>query len=744
MILPTLCLSILAAAAPPPFTAAEMMRLRRIADPQVSPDGKSVAYQATEVDTTSWTRNTDIWVIPAAGGAPRRITDDPKSDSRPRWSPDGQRLAFVSTRDGGAQVWVVDAAGGAPRKATSLPTEAGGVLWIDDRTLLVPSDVYPECAPASGAAYDAACNRQHLEEETRPGGQARVYDGLVMRHWDHWEDRRRTHLHVVDLASGTARDVTPGTTDVPPFTVGGPDDYDVAPDGKEIAFVRKDDPVEAVSTNGELYVVAVAGGPATRISGSAGYDGEPRYSPDGRMIAFRAQMRAGYEADRWRLMVYDRGHARDPQPDRALRPPRRRHRVVARLAHALLHRRGRRARPDLRDRGRGRDGAHRGRRGELRRPARGAGRADALRDRGHPHPSRRDRSRGNGWHRPHGGHPRERRGPRAVPPPPRRERPLHRRGRQDRAGLDREAGGLRPCPPLSAARPHPRRSPGRVGRRLELPLEPAGLRLRRLRRLHAQPARLDRLGPGVHRRRQRGLGRPRLRGRHARHGLRGGAALRREGPHRGRGRVLRRIHGRLDRRPHRPLPRARLPTTASSTCASMYGATEELWFPDWEFRGPYWDEPRDVRALEPEPLRQELQDAHPGHPRRAGLPRAPRAGPRHVHRPAAARRALAPARLPRREPLGAASPPTPCAGTTRSSAGWTAGRRAGDRREGLRTTPSAGATRRSCSCATRGRACARSSPSTTPRSAPPSAARACASTRPRTTPSSTRCGWPGP
>jgi dipeptidyl aminopeptidase/acylaminoacyl peptidase len=304
MTLPILVLAILAA--PPPFTATEMMRLQRLADPQLSPDGKWIAYQATQIDTTGWSRNIDIWVVPAAGGTPRRVTDDPKSDTRPRWSPDGRRLAFVSTRDGGAQVWVVDAAGGAARQVTALPTEAGGVTWVDERTLLVTSDVYADCAPATpGGPYDATCNRRRLEAAARPSS-ARAYDRLLYRHWDTWEDRRRTHLHAVDLASGAARDLTPGDTDVPPFTVGGPDDYDVSPDGKEVAFVRKDDPVEALSTNGELYVAPVAGGAPTKVSGSAGYDGEPRYSPDGTMIAFRVQMRAGYESDRWRLMVYDR------------------------------------------------------------------------------------------------------------------------------------------------------------------------------------------------------------------------------------------------------------------------------------------------------------------------------------------------------------------------------------------------------------------------------------------------------
>src|SRR5688500_1130198 len=300
----TLLLAAAQAAAPAArFDVVQMMKLDRLADPQLSPDGKWVAYQATDIDLDAGTRNTDIWLVAADGqGTPRRLTDDAAADTRPRWSPDGRSLAFDSARGGASQVYVVPVAGGPARKVTSLATEASGALWIDNGRLLVRSDAYAGC---DGPAFDEACQKKRLGEEGKPS-TARVYDRLLFRHWDTWADDRRTHLIVVPLYGGPVRDLTPGDRDVPPFSVGGADDYAVSPDGTEVCFARNDDPVEATSTNAELFVVPTRGGAAVKIAGSAGYDGTPRYSPDGTMIAFRAQQRAGFEADRWRLMVYDR------------------------------------------------------------------------------------------------------------------------------------------------------------------------------------------------------------------------------------------------------------------------------------------------------------------------------------------------------------------------------------------------------------------------------------------------------
>jgi dipeptidyl aminopeptidase/acylaminoacyl peptidase len=292
------CLAPSAALAAPPFTAAEMMKLRRLSDPQVSPDGSQVAFALTEIDLEGGKRNTDLWLVPVAGGESRRITTNPASDSRPRWSPDGTWIAFLSTRDGGSQVWALDLGGGEPRKLTSLATGADAFAWIDAKRLLVVAEVFPDC----GA--DDACNAKRLGEAGKPSS-ARAYDDLFYRHWDTWDDGRRNHLLVVPIQGGAVVDLTPGGEDVPPFSLGG-EDWSVSPGGQEACFSRKDRKDEAWSTNADLFVVPTVGGVARRVGDAPGYDGGCRYSPDGSLLAWRAQARAGYEADRWRLVVLDR------------------------------------------------------------------------------------------------------------------------------------------------------------------------------------------------------------------------------------------------------------------------------------------------------------------------------------------------------------------------------------------------------------------------------------------------------
>ncbi len=305
------------ASGPRVFTVDEMLALKRASDPQLSPDGTRIAFVVTEVNQQANSRASHIWMVKTAGGAPVQLVASPKSDDTPRWSPDGKRLAFVSTREGGSQVWIADVnqagVAGAPRKVTSLATEASGVRWAPDgKTLAFVSDVYPACDSLD-------CNKKTLDEHDASKVKARTFDGLLFRHWVSWKEGRFSHLFVVPAdGSKPPRDLTPGNADVPPFSLGGPDDYAFSPDSKEIAFAQKTDPVEAISTNSDLFVLDLTNPQATakKITANPASDGGPAYSPDGSSIAYRAQSRPGFESDRWQLMLYDRktGQSRSVTP----------------------------------------------------------------------------------------------------------------------------------------------------------------------------------------------------------------------------------------------------------------------------------------------------------------------------------------------------------------------------------------------------------------------------------------------
>ncbi len=289
-----------------PFDADALLSLKRLSDPQISPDGKWVAFSVQTVDVAANKKPVQIWVVPLeGGGAARQITFAGESNSRPRWSPDSARIAYVSDRGGSSQIWLMDPDGGNPKQVTSLSTEADGEVFSGDgKNLVLVSNVYPECGADDG------CNQKQLDMDKAGKVKARVYTELLYRHWTAWQTRRRSHLLVVPVGGGAARDLTPGTRDVPPFSLGGGDDYDVSPDGQEVCYSMNADPVPAISTNSDLYVVSIEGGQSRKITITPGADLSPRYSPDGKYIAWRGQLRAGYESDRWRLLVLERANGR--------------------------------------------------------------------------------------------------------------------------------------------------------------------------------------------------------------------------------------------------------------------------------------------------------------------------------------------------------------------------------------------------------------------------------------------------
>jgi dipeptidyl aminopeptidase/acylaminoacyl peptidase len=312
------------------FTFEDMMALKRVGDPQPSPDGKWVLFTAVDVSLEHNTRIPHVWVVPTAGGEAREIIFTQESD-RPRWAPDSKRFAFLSTKEQGSQVWVADFDGDkgtvtAVHKLTFFGMETDGELWSPDgKSILFVSNVYPEC-DSEVFVKEYNCNLGKRDEAEKSKVKAMTFTGLLYRHWNAYKNGMRSHIFVMPAPAPDQdwnepqdlkqprywnlsfyRDLTPGDYDAPVFSLGGQDNYAFAPDGQEVAYSSNHDKVEATSTNGDIWLVPVKGGQSKNITADnlAG-DFTPLYSPDGKYIAYRAQKRPGYESDQFRLMLYDR------------------------------------------------------------------------------------------------------------------------------------------------------------------------------------------------------------------------------------------------------------------------------------------------------------------------------------------------------------------------------------------------------------------------------------------------------
>ncbi len=295
------------------FNVHDMWSMKRISDPQLSPDGKWVLFTLRTQDFEANKGRTDLWVIGVDGKNERQLTNNPANDSGGRWSPDGQSIYFTSTRSGSSQIWKLAASGGEAVQLTKLPLDVANVVVSDDGSKLAFSmSVFPGTTPDESAKKVAA------KEADKAKGQ--VYDQLMFRHWDTWWDGRRSHVFVMPSAGGEAVDVMKAMdADSPSVPFGGGEEFAFTPDGKSIVFAAKNvGREEAWSTNGDLFVVSIdgSGTPRSITGANQALDTRPVFSPDGKSLAYLAMARPGFEADRQALMVmsWPDGQARDIAP----------------------------------------------------------------------------------------------------------------------------------------------------------------------------------------------------------------------------------------------------------------------------------------------------------------------------------------------------------------------------------------------------------------------------------------------
>jgi dipeptidyl aminopeptidase/acylaminoacyl peptidase len=285
-----------------PMTIEDLLGVIRVTDPQVAPDNRSVAFVRTTTDLKTGGRNADIWTVSSNGGDPRELIGGDKSENTPRFSQDGKRMAFISTRDGAAQVYVADSDGRDIKKVTDLAmgVQPPLVISADGSKVAFASDVYPDCA-------DEDCNKTRKEQADKNPVKAHHITRLLYRHWDEWRENVRHHVFVADVESRRVIDLTPGDFDSPP-TQQEDGAIALSPDGRELAFVsnREGADKEAWTTNNDVFLVPVSGGQPRKLTTNPAADVQPVYSPDGRSIIVRAQRRPGFESDRWYLDVYDK------------------------------------------------------------------------------------------------------------------------------------------------------------------------------------------------------------------------------------------------------------------------------------------------------------------------------------------------------------------------------------------------------------------------------------------------------
>ena len=296
--------SAMAVAAPRGFTVDDMVKMERVGSPVLSPDGARVVYSVRSTDLAKNRGHSELWLLDlkTPGAAPKQLTRADASSSDPVWSPNGDAIYFMQS----SQVWRMPAAGGAAVKVTDLPVDVDNFrLSPNGQRLAFSAAVYRDCA-------DLACSARRAEEQSKVKASGRIYDRLFVRHWDTWNDHRNNVLFSspIDSNGKAGTPVALSNTldgDVPSKPFGDADEYHFSPDGQTIVFAaRIAGKTESWSTNFDVYAVPAAGGaPKNLTADNPAWDSKPIYSPDGATLAYLAMKRPGFEADRFGIVLMD-------------------------------------------------------------------------------------------------------------------------------------------------------------------------------------------------------------------------------------------------------------------------------------------------------------------------------------------------------------------------------------------------------------------------------------------------------
>ncbi|MFO7980344.1 MAG: S9 family peptidase [Candidatus Aminicenantes bacterium] len=286
-----------------PFSVHDMLAMDRISDPHVSPDGQKIVFTVRSTDLEANKGRTNLCLIHTNGNGFLKLTTHPGSDFNPRWSPCGKYIWFLSTRSGSSQVWKIRIDGGEAKQVTDFPLNVGNlVISKDGKFIAFTMEVFPEFT-------DPQDTKRKLEQIESQKSSGRIYEDIFIRHWDTWEDGRRSHLFVMSTQNNEAKDLMPGMhADTPSQPFGGPEEITFTLNSKGLIFTSKDvGHKEAWSTDFDLYYVPVDGSqePQCLTEENKAWDTSPVFSSNGQTLAYLAMERPGYESDRFRIIIQD-------------------------------------------------------------------------------------------------------------------------------------------------------------------------------------------------------------------------------------------------------------------------------------------------------------------------------------------------------------------------------------------------------------------------------------------------------